>query len=139
MSKNLFLEINYKRGTSPPYVGSGLRMQAKACVHRHTPTYVVGVLDKFSTIMAEVWNESHIVQEPYQTPLFPLYKALHGIFSRYAKNLKGKLKIHQKIVNQKGVFHKTPSSHFSLIGTFSNLNLLSLNFLITVLLNCDRF
>ena len=47
---------------------------------------------KFSSIMAEVWNESHIVWESFQTPFFPLYKALHGTFSKHTeitwKNLK---------------------------------------------------
>ena len=28
--------------------------------------------NKFSAIMAEVWNESHIVWGPFQTPFFPL-------------------------------------------------------------------
>ena len=42
-------------------------------------------------------------------------------------------------MNQKGVFHKTPSSHFYLIRTFLGPNPLSLKFLIIVLLNCDRF
>ena len=46
-----------------------------------------------------------------------------------------------KIVNQKGVFHKTPSSllYIYLIGTFFGPNPLSLRLLITFLLNCDRF
>ena len=46
--------------------------------------------------MTEVWNESHIVWEPFQTPFFPLYKALHGTFSKYTEILqeKKKSKIH---------------------------------------------
>ena len=28
--------------------------------------------NKFSIIMTEVWNESHIVWGPFQTPFFPL-------------------------------------------------------------------
>ena len=68
MSKNLFL-----------YVGSSLCTRAKGCVRRHSPAYVARVLEtkqnktkqnkkkkkkkrgKFSVIMVEVWNESHIV------------------------------------------------------------------------------
>ena len=62
MSKNLFL-----------YVGSSLCTRAKACVRRHSPAYVARVSEtkqkkkkkkkrgNFSVIMAEVWNESHIV------------------------------------------------------------------------------
>ena len=35
----------------------------------------------FRTIIAEIWNKSHIVRELFQTPFFfPLYKALHGTF-----------------------------------------------------------
>ena len=45
-----------------------------------------------------------------------------------------KYKIHQKIVNQNGVFHKTPSSQFCLIRTFSGPNIFSLPLLITCLL-----
>ena len=44
---------------------------------------------KFSIIMAEIWNESHIVWEPFQTPFFHLQKALHGTFSKH-KNPMGK-------------------------------------------------
>ena len=50
------------------------------------------------------------------------------------ENPKGKPKIRQKIVNQNGVFHKIPSTHFYLIGTFSGPNPLSLKFLIMCLL-----
>ena len=70
------------------YVGSGLCTWAKACIHRHTPAYTTRVFrsikkDKFSAIMAEVWNESHIVLELFQTQFFPLYKVLYGTFSKY--------------------------------------------------------
>ena len=54
---------------------------AVACVRRPKHAYAGTLLckqlgfqrhkkDKFSTIMAEVWNESHIAWEPFQTPLF---------------------------------------------------------------------
>ena len=43
--------------------------------------------------MAEVWNESHIVWEPFQTPFFPLYKALYGTFSTDRKIPQEKSKI----------------------------------------------
>ena len=49
---------------------------------------------KFSTLKTKVWNEFHIVWEPFETPIFELYKALHGIFQGYTKNSKGKPKIH---------------------------------------------
>ena len=44
--------------------------------------------------MAKVWNESHIVWELFQTPFFPLYKALHGIFSKHTEIPLEKHKIH---------------------------------------------
>ena len=44
--------------------------------------------------MAKVWNESHIAREPFQTPFFPLYKALYGTFLKHTENPKGKPKIH---------------------------------------------
>ena len=44
--------------------------------------------------MVKVWNESHIVWEPFQTPFFPLYKALHGTFSKDMENPKRKPNIH---------------------------------------------
>ena len=40
-------------------------------------------------------------------------------------------------MNQKEVFHKTLSSHFYLIGTFSGPNLLSLRLLVTFSLNYE--
>ena len=39
--------------------------------------------DKFYVLKIKVWNEFHIVEEPFQTPIFQLYKALHGIFQKY--------------------------------------------------------
>ena len=44
--------------------------------------------------MAEVWNEFHIIWEPFQTSFFPLYKALHDTFSKHTEYLRDKLKIH---------------------------------------------
>ena len=81
--------------------------------------------------MAEVWNESHIIWEPFQTLFFPLHKGLHGTFSKHIEIPQEKYKIHKKIVNQKGVFHKTPSSQFYLIGSFSGPNPFSLTLLTT--------
>ena len=68
------------------------------CVHRHEPTYVARVLERYEMkvlyIKAKVLNESYIVWEPFQTPIFQLYKDLHGLFQKHTENLKGKLKIH---------------------------------------------
>ena len=57
------------------------RMWAAVCVHGPKYVYVDILLrtqlgfqkhekGKFSTIMVEVWNESHIVWEPFQTLFF---------------------------------------------------------------------
>ena len=50
--------------------------------------------DKFFSIKVEVWDESLIVQEPFQTPIFSLYKAIHGTFSKHPQNPMGKCKIY---------------------------------------------
>ena len=44
--------------------------------------------------MVEVWNESYIVWKQFQTPFFPLYKALQGIFSKCTEISREKYKIH---------------------------------------------
>ena len=43
MIKNLFLVINEQSGPKTTYVGSSLRMWAKACVRRHIPAYAARV------------------------------------------------------------------------------------------------
>ena len=43
--------------------------------------------------MADVWNESHIIWKPFQTPFIPLYKALHGTFSKDTENSKVKVQL----------------------------------------------
>ena len=73
MSKNLFLEIKYQngpqctwattcvRGPKHAYAGTFLCTQLR--FHKHEKC-------KISSIMAEIWNESHIVWELFQTPFF---------------------------------------------------------------------
>ena len=74
------------------------RRRLDACIHIHWPVYAVMVSEvmkyKFFYIKVEVWNESHIDRESFQTPIFQLYKALYVIFQKYTKTLKGKHKIH---------------------------------------------
>ena len=55
--------IAYVCGPKYAYAGTFLRMQLGFQKHGKC---------KFSAIMAEVWNESHIVWEPFQIPFFPL-------------------------------------------------------------------
>ena len=63
-------------------VALGPRTWAAVCVHGPKYAYADTLLrmqlgfqkhekGKFSTIMAEVWNESHIDWEPFQTLFFP--------------------------------------------------------------------
>ena len=76
----------------------------EACIRIHTyahayfrPTYVKvleTMKDKFFCIKTKVKNEYHIIWEPFQTPIFSLYKAIHGSFSKHAEIPKGKHKIH---------------------------------------------
>ena len=68
-------------------------------------------------------------------PHFFNYKKPYMVhFQNTQKSHREKPKIHKKKVNKKGGFHKTPSSHFYLIETFSSSHPLSLKFLITCLL-----
>ena len=73
------------RGPKHAYTGTLLHTQLGFQKHKKC---------KFSTIIAEVWNEYHIVWEPFQTSFFPLYKALHDTFSKHTKIPWEKYKIH---------------------------------------------
>ena len=86
-------------------VALGLRMWVMAYIRRPKHAYAGTLLCtklgfqkykkcKFSAIMVEIWNESHIVWESFQTPFFPLYKVLHGTFSRHIEIPQEKPKIH---------------------------------------------
>ena len=88
---NLFLENKRPRKTL------AFIHRSDACVRRHRPAHGSTNLhtqlwfekpmkDKFFALKSEVWNESHIVWEPFQTPIFQLYKALHGIFQKHRKS-----------------------------------------------------
>ena len=130
-------------------VALGPHTWAAACInepkHAYASTFLYTQLrfqkhgkGKFSAIMTEVWNESPIIWEPFQTSfVFHYKKPYMAHFQKHIEIPGEKPKIQYKIVNQKGVFHKTPSSHFYLIGTFSSPNSFSLMLLITFLLVCE--
>ena len=71
----------------------GMRMHTQA-MHTHTyymrmHTQACACMLGFQKLCKEsflhlnlVWNESHIVWEPPQTPIFQLYKAIKGTFSK---------------------------------------------------------
>ena len=69
-----------------------------SCVRKHGLAHAAKVPETYEKqvfcIKAKVWNESHIVWEPFQTPIFQLYKVLHGIFQTHTENLKGEHKIY---------------------------------------------
>ena len=99
MSKNLFF------GNKMTKVALGPHMWAVACIRGPNLAYAGTFLcmqlgfqkhkkDKFFTIMAEIWNESHIIWELLQTLFFPLYKALHGNFSKHTEISREKPNIH---------------------------------------------
>ena len=68
-------------------------------------------------IKDEVYNEFHIIWEPFQTPIFQLYKALHEIFQNTTKKSQAKTQDSLEIVNKKReFFHKITSSQYFLIG-----------------------
>ena len=70
-----------------------MRMQARTCAHtaRVSETY------ERQVFCIKDWGlelKSYIVWEPFQTPIFQLYKALYGIFQKHTENPEGKSKIH---------------------------------------------
>ena len=89
---NLFLENKRPRKPSA-YV---CRFDARVLRHElaHATKVRGTIKDQFLYINVEVWNESHIIWEPFQTSIFSLYKALHGIFQKHTENPKGEPKIH---------------------------------------------
>ena len=72
--------------------------RSDTCVRRHRPAHAARVSKTYERqvfyINVEVWNEFHIIWEPFQTPIFSLYEAIHGTFSKHTKNPKGKPKIY---------------------------------------------
>jgi len=69
---------------SSTYVYTGMHMHVKV---------PETMKDKFFYIKHEFWNEFHIIWEPFQTPIFSLYKDIHSNFSKHIENPKGKYKI----------------------------------------------
>ena len=65
-------------------------MQARTCVRRHRPAHTAKVSKtykmQFFCINVEVWNESHIVEESFQTHVFSIQIAVHGTFSKAHRN-----------------------------------------------------
>ena len=68
-------------------------------------------------------------------PIFSTIKSLTWyIFKTHRNPTRKNLRFTRKIVNQKGIFYKTPLSQFYLIGTSSDLNPFSLTLPITCLM-----
>ena len=81
-------EVLYKRGFSQPYqrcLTSNESYYILRDVHERACGNHLGA--KFSAIMAEVWNESHIVWEPFQTSVFSTIKSLTWYIFKTHRNL----------------------------------------------------
>ena len=70
------------RGPKHAYTGTLLRTQLWFQRHRKC---------KFSAIMAEVWNESHIIYDLFQTPFFPTIISLTWYIFKGHRNPMGKI------------------------------------------------
>ena len=95
---NIFLENKGHGNPRPTYAYTRMCKYSEPCIHRHRSTYIARVLETYERqvfyINVKVWNDSHIVWEPFQTSIFSLYKAIHDTFSKHTENPKGKPKIH---------------------------------------------
>ena len=118
-------------------------MHTHVCVRRHELAYTARVLESYERqvfcIKAEVWNESHIIWEPFQTPIFQLYKTLHGIFQRTEKIQRENTRFTRNSESKSEFFTKYPQVNFLLIVTFSSLNLRVLKFINQFCLVVNRF
>ena len=73
---NLFLENKAKEALDMCTQESTYMRSHNACTRRHNPACACRVQEtkqgKFSALKIEIWNESHIVWEPFQTPIFTI-------------------------------------------------------------------
>ena len=72
-----------------------------------------------------MWNESHIVWEPPNTPILPQYRGIKGTFQGGGKYTRDSL---ENSESKSEFFIKYPQAKFYLIGTYSNLDLQVLKF-----------
>ena len=92
--------------------------------------------DKFSALKTKVWNESHIVWEPFQTPIFQQYKALHD---NIEKILRENLRFTRNSGSKRKLFTKHAQVNFILIETFFGLDPRVLKFTNHFCLVVNRF
>ena len=85
------MENKRLRKPRPAYAGL-----MHAC--RHEPAHIARVSKTYERqvfcINVEIWNESHIDWELFQTLIFSPYKAINGTFSKHTENPKGKPKFY---------------------------------------------
>ena len=97
----------------------GLRMRAitcvcrsDTCVRRHRPAHAARVSKTYERqvfyINVEVWNEFHIIWEPFQTPIFSLYKAIMAPFQNTQKILRENLRFTKNSESKREFFTKHP-------------------------------
>ena len=91
------------------YAYTGLRMHVRV---------LETMKDKFFSIKYEVWNESHIVWKPFQTPIFNYIKPYMVVFQNIQKILRENIRFTRNSESKREFFHKTSSSQYFLIGAF---------------------
>ena len=112
-------------------------------VYIYVPAYAARVLeamkDKFFYIKVKVWNESHIIWEPFQTQIFNYIKPYMVYFKNTQKILRENLRFPKNNESKMEFFTKHFQVNFLLIETFSGLNLRVLKFTNQFCLVVNRF
>ena len=95
-----------------PRKSSAYIHRSAACIRRHGPTHIIRVSETYEMqvfcINVEVWNKSHIIWEPFQTPIFSLYKAYMAPFQNTQKILKENLRFTRNSESKREFFTKHP-------------------------------
>ena len=78
--------------------------------------------DKFSALKIKVWNESHIIWEPFKPPFFNYIKPYKIYFENTEKILRENLRFIRNSGSKRELFTKHPQVNLILIGTFSGLD-----------------
>ena len=96
-----------------------------ACTRKHKLAHTCRVSetmkDKFFALKTKVWNESHIVWEPFQTPIFTIDSHTWYLFKKHTEILRENIDS-LEIVNQRGNFSQNIfKSIFFWLGHFMAL------------------
>ena len=77
---------------------------------------------KYFCIKVGFWNDSHIIWEPFQTPIFQLDKAIHGTFQNTQKILRENTRFTRNRESKREFFTKHPQVNIFLIEAFFGLD-----------------